>query len=91
MASNRWSGRRGTWVCPQCRSNFLVEVLAGVSTRVRVDGIDEDGQLILGPQDDASGGEVHGYRCGNCDAPVIHNGHVVRDRKTMAKLILGGE
>ncbi len=80
---------RGGWKCPYCSSNFLVETMVGVSIKTRVDGLDGDGHLILGPQQDSAGGEPSGYACGQCARAVTHNGKVIKDRKSMAKVLAG--
>lgn len=77
----------GAWKCPYCNSNYLVETSTGVTIKTRVDGLDGEGHLVVGPQVDAVGGEPSGYVCGQCGRQVVDQGKVIKDRKSMAKVL----
>ncbi len=51
--------------CPKCKGGLLVEIVTGQWSRLFIEGVTPDGEVICGHEDWDGDGE-HWFECGTC-------------------------
>lgn len=79
--------QRSRWKCPGCGCGVIVEITEEAVVYTRIEGLDENEELIFGPHTSVDVGRANGYECAACGAPVRDGAVEVSGRQALTELL----
>lgn len=84
------SVRPTNWRCPACSGRVVVEVSEQTTSKTVVDGVDDNGELILGSHAIVEPGRPARYECAACERQLTDGGSPLIGRRTLALFLMRG-